>query len=228
MGEMMNAALLNYDLEPVQNPTLSDIATKLLTSISDMQDPGSQNLALVQEVLAYASEAEQQLADQKQRISHLESLAVTDELTGLLNRRGFQEALDRTLAEAARYDETGLLAFIDLDGFKDVNDTHGHEAGDDVLRAVADCLIEELRSTDYVARLAGDEFVLLFVRADRAARERALALRSKLNRLMVPYRGDLIRVRASMGIQTYGKTSAASDLLRRADKAMYRDKEARA
>ncbi|MBN4046463.1 GGDEF domain-containing protein [bacterium AH-315-P15] len=195
--------------------------------MSQTEKPGSKNWRLLQEMLAYAAEAEQQLAEQKVRINHLESLAVTDHLTGLLNRRGFQEALDRALADAARHDERGLIAFIDLDRFKPINDKYGHEAGDEVLRAVADTLIEGVRTTDYMARLAGDEFVILFVRAERAARERALAIKSRLNRLSVPYRGDLILVKASMGIQAYGTASTAEDLLRRADKAMYRDKETR-
>jgi len=222
MSETLASATINYD-QPGPN-SVGAIASQLLSSKALPEETGSKNWGLIQEMLAYAAEAEQQLADQQDRIDHLESLAQTDELTGLLNRRGFQESLDRAMSEAARHDERGLVAFIDLDKFKPVNDKHGHHAGDEVLRAVADLLIDEVRSTDYVARLAGDEFVILFTRAERAARERALAIKDKLNSLMVPIEGNLIRVKASMGIQTYGKTSRADDLMRRADKAMYRDK----
>ncbi len=225
MGEMLTNTLVGLD--PLETRNVGEITTNLLNSMSRTEKPGSKNWRLLQEMLSYAAEAEQQLADQKVRIDQLESLAVTDHLTGLLNRRGFQGALDRALADAARYEERGLIAFIDLDKFKPINDKYGHEAGDEVLRAVGDTLIEGVRTTDYVARLAGDEFVILFVRADRAARERALALKSSLNRLAVPYRGDLILVKASMGIQAYGNASTAGDLMRRADKAMYRDKETR-
>ncbi len=225
MGEMLTNTLVGLD--PRETESVGEITSRLLNSMSQSEKPGSKNWRLLQEMLAFAAEAEQQLAEQKVRIDHLESLAVTDHLTGLLNRRGFQEALDRALAEAARHDGRGLIAFIDLDRFKPINDKFGHEAGDEVLRAVADTLIEGVRNTDYVARMAGDEFVILFVRAERAARERALAIKSRLNRLIVPYDGDLILVKASMGIQAYGKTSTADDLMRRADKAMYRDKETR-
>ncbi len=225
MGEMLTSALVGID--PHSNTSVGEITSHLLRSMEDPETTGEKNWRLIQDMLAFAAEAEQQLADQRERIHHLESLAQTDELTGLLNRRGFQEALDRALSEAERHDERGLIAFIDLDKFKPVNDTHGHEAGDEVLRAVADTLIDGVRSTDYVARMAGDEFVILFARAERPARERALAIKQKLNSLLVPYQGSLIRVGASMGIQTYGKTSTAEDLLRRADKAMYRDKAER-
>lgn len=222
MGEMLTTAPVIVD--PQNTTSVGEIASHLLRSMNRPEETGSKNWQLIQEMLAYAAEAEQQLADQQDRIDQLESLAQTDHLTGLLNRRGFQEALDRALSEASRHDEGGLVAFIDLDKFKPINDQYGHQAGDDILRAVADTLIDGVRSTDYVARLAGDEFVVLFTRAERAARERALDIKDRLNSLLVPYEGNLIRVGASMGIQTYGNTSTAEDLLRRADKAMYRDK----
>ena len=226
MVEMLTEQLIGtQDFEPVNVGAITD---QLLKSFDRAGLVHTKSWDLVQDMLAFAAHAEQRLAEQSERINQLESIAVTDELTGLLNRRGFQDALDRALSDAARHDEQGLVAFIDLDRFKAINDTHGHEAGDIVLRAVADLLIEEVRTSDYVARLAGDEFVILFVRADHCARARALAIKSRLNRLMVPYRGNLLRVKASMGIQNYGKTSTANDLMCRADKAMYRDKAQRA
>ncbi len=76
-------------------------------------------------------DAERQMVQQRDRIMYLERLTMTDELTGLLNRRGFQAQLRRALAAADRYEERGLLAYVDLDGFKPVNDTYGHAAGDD-------------------------------------------------------------------------------------------------
>ena len=222
MGELLTQVMLGHEHHDATS--VSEITSRLLRTMDGQDETGGKNWQLIQEMLTYAAEAEQQLSDQQDRIDQLESLAHTDHLTGLLNRRGFHNALDRVLSEAARHDERGLIAFIDLDQFKPINDQHGHTAGDEVLRNVADTLIAGVRSTDYVARLAGDEFVVLFARAERAARERALLLKDMLNGLLVPYDGNLIRVGASMGIQTYGKTSTAEDLLRRADKAMYRDK----
>jgi diguanylate cyclase (GGDEF)-like protein/PAS domain S-box-containing protein len=94
----------------------------------------------------------------------LRHLADHDDLTGLINRRRFQEDLERHLAEGRRYGMTGALLVLDLDDFKAVNDTHGHSAGDAVLRAVADVLRSRLRGSDIVARLGGDEFAVLLPR----------------------------------------------------------------
>ena len=90
--------------------------------------------ALVTEMLNFAAQAEQRIAEQDARIHRLESLSMTDELTGLLNRRGFSFGLKRALQSARRHSEEGILAFIDLDNFKSINDTYGHEAGDLILR----------------------------------------------------------------------------------------------
>jgi diguanylate cyclase (GGDEF)-like protein/PAS domain S-box-containing protein len=102
----------------------------------------------------------------------LRHLADHDDLTGLLNRRRFQEELRRHLAEGRRYGLTGALLVLDLDDFKAVNDTHGHSAGDRVLCDVADALRSRLRETDIVARLGGDEFAVLLPRETPEAAER--------------------------------------------------------
>jgi hypothetical protein len=115
----------------------------------------------VQDILAYVAEKEQSLADLRGRVAELERLLEADELTGLLNRRGFETAAHRALAHAARYNETGVLALIDLDRFKHVNDAHGHAAGDAALRLIGQVLAESIRATDYAARLSGDEFAIL-------------------------------------------------------------------
>src|ERR687895_1654725 len=106
----------------------------------------------------------------------LRHLADHDDLTGLINRRRFQEELRRHLAEGRRYGLTGALLVLDLDGFKEVNDNHGHSAGDRVLCGVADALRSRLRTTDIVARLGGDEFAVLLPR--ETAQEAELVCRS--------------------------------------------------
>ncbi len=180
---------------------------------------------VIRRALDYASEAEQRISELSARVKLLESLAVTDELTGLLNRRGFQDMLYRNLASATRHNETGVLAFIDLDEFKQINDTYGHAAGDAVLRKIGQFLRRNIRTTDYAARLGGDEFALLYVRGEHArARERARELNEKLNGLVVPWEGHSIEVRASIGMASYDKDSTAMELLDLADRAMYRDK----
>lgn len=177
---------------------------------------------------AAAAEAERRLAAQQARIRYLESLSVTDELTGLLNRRGFEEELARTLARARRRRETGLLVLCDLDRFKAVNDGHGHPAGDAVLRAVAALLCRRTRRSDRVARTGGDEFAVLMPACDAAAARRRLArLAMQVNALEVAHAGASIAVAASFGSAAYGPETAAEALVFLADRALYRGKAPR-
>ena len=102
--------------------------------------------ALLEQVFAYVTEAERRIAELNQRVGALQSLTMTDELTGLLNRRGFTEQLRRALAGAQRYGYHGLVVYCDLDGFKSINDTHGHAAGDAALRHVGKILERSVRA----------------------------------------------------------------------------------
>ncbi len=183
----------------------------------------------VSRALAAARDAERRIAGHRQRISELERLAVTDELTGLLNRRGFEGALHHALAATGRYEDHGVLVYVDLDGFKPINDTYGHAAGDEVLRQVARILLENVRQTDYVGRLGGDEFAVLLTRtAWRDGLKRAEGLERVMNDNFVGWQGRLIALRASLGFQAYGPKDDGGDLLSRADDAMYKTKRLRA
>ena len=185
--------------------------------------------ALLEQALALLSAAEKRLADQRDRIAYLETMAMTDVLTNLPNRREFEHTLLRTLATARRYVESGALAFIDLDNFKTVNDTLGHEAGDCVLVHVAELLSENVRAADLAARLGGDEFVVLMVRtAPEEAIKRARELQSVVNNSYATFDATRIYVRASFGTVPYGPDSEAAELLNQADEAMYQDKKYRA
>ncbi len=173
-------------------------------------------------------DAERRMAQQHDRIVYLERLSLTDELTGLLNRRGFQAQLRRALAAADRYDENGVLAYVDLDGFKPVNDTYGHAAGDEVLRQVARVLNDNVRDTDCVGRMGGDEFAILLTRTSpRDGVKRARWLENLLNATVVNWQGRNIALRASFGFQRYGPKDNEHDLLKRADSAMYNTKRLR-
>ena len=181
--------------------------------------------ALLNDLLDAAAAMEQQLMDQRDRIDQLESLSITDELTGLLNRRGFHIEIDRALARARRADERGLLVVCDLDHFKSVNDRFGHLAGDEVLRAVARALVGCTRQSDYLARLGGDEFAVLMTDTQP---QRALRLANKLsdrlNGLVVTWQNVEIPVSASLGGHPYSKEITAEHLRILADQAMYRRK----
>ncbi len=179
----------------------------------------------LRQVLAYASRMEQQLIEQQQRIAYLESLSVTDELTGLNNRRGLLQGLERVLAEARRYDENGVLAFIDLDHFKMINDRFGHDAGDAVLRHVAVRLSANIRATDLIGRIGGDEFIVILTRTnlENGRRRVRTLLREALDGGFA-YNGVQLPVSASTGIVAYGPSSQAAALIVEADKAMYHNK----
>ena len=121
-----------------------------------------------------------QLEASRARITELEARIDIDPLTDILNRRGFERELKRSLAYVKRYGTSAALIYLDLDGFKPVNDRHGHAAGDAVLKAVAAALVRSVRASDVVARIGGDEFaVLLWNVTGPAAAAKAAGARNR-------------------------------------------------
>ena len=155
--------------------------------------------------------------------------ASLDSLTGLPNRSAFEVQLAAVCeAHSGQPHRFGLL-FLDLDDFKEVNDTHGHAMGDEVLRATAAVMRETLRDTDTVARLGGDEFVVLLMTLrdpDRDIRTVANALEDELARPRV-VNGVRLRIRSSVGWVLHDGGTGAQDLLKQADAAMYQHKRSR-
>ena len=153
--------------------------------------------------------------------------ATHDLLTALPNRALIRERLVNALQRSQRQGLSVALLFIDLDGFKLVNDTHGHQAGDALLKQVASRLMEQVRPGDTVARLAGDEFVVLCEQLEQPATISALAERiNEAMRQPVDFNGTQLFVTASIGIAVgHGSTHSADDLLRSADTAMYEVKQ---
>lgn len=186
------------------------------------------SLRLLDDLLTAAAEAEQTLALQRARIRYLESLSVTDELTGLLNRRGFELELSRALARARRQNESGLLVMCDLNSFKAINDTYGHPAGDAILRAVGKVLKRNTRESDYVARVGGDEFAVIMTQTSLPQSEQlAEKLSGLVNGLTVPWNDVTLTAAASFGIATYNRLSQADTLLFLVDQDLYRHKTPR-
>ena len=159
------------------------------------------------------------------RLAHL---AAHDPLTGLANRTLFADRLDRALARARREGRPGALLLLDLDGFKAINDAHGHAAGDHALVAVAERLRGCVREVDTVVRLGGDEFSVVLDGVDAAAEARRVAKRIRAA-LAEPLRldgGAPLALSASIGVAVFAGWEAPADLLRRADGAMYAAKRA--
>ncbi|WP_296250741.1 putative bifunctional diguanylate cyclase/phosphodiesterase [Pseudomonas sp. UBA4194] len=158
----------------------------------------------------------------------LEYQAVTDPLTGLLNRRGFYQAVESALVRNERTEKAQALLYLDLDGFKRINDGHGHDAGDRALRWVAEQLKDALRPYDIVARMGGDEFTTLLDNLDYP--EQAAKVAEKLmERIAMSLKIDGLDISlgVSIGIATYPDCGGNLDsLLRAADIAMYAAKQA--
>lgn len=166
---------------------------------------------------------------QRELESRLQLMAHADPLTGLANRSLFYDRLERALSLAQRHTGHIALIYIDLDDFKQVNDTQGHEAGDIVLRTVAMRLRRLIRDSDTVARIGGDEFVILLL--DVPDRDAALVVAHKAEeavRMSIEVRpAQFAHIGASIGVSLSPQHgSSAEALLRAADAAMYRVKHA--
>jgi diguanylate cyclase (GGDEF)-like protein len=180
---------------------------------------------LMEQAVGLISDLQRQLGAQRDRIAYFESLATRDSLTGLLNRRGLDEQLRRILAEARRHDERGVVIFVDLDGFRAVNHTMGHHAGDAMLRHLADLLTANVRESDIVARIGGDEFVVALVKtAPEEAESRSLRLQMLANNSKFGFAGARIPLCASFGYAPYRSGDNPLEVFTRADAAMYRNK----
>jgi diguanylate cyclase (GGDEF)-like protein len=163
-----------------------------------------------------------------ERLVVAETLADRDTLTPTANRRAFMRELHRTMSEVERYALEAAVLYIDLDGFKSINDTHGHAAGDAVLRQVGRLLVESVRESDVVGRIGGDEFAIILNHAPAdEARAKARSLAQEIDRASAPHAGVSHRVKASIGVHAIAAVEDPEIALARADEAMYADKYAR-
>ena len=157
-----------------------------------------------------------------------EYMAHHDALTGLPNRNLFNDRMEQALARSRRNNNRVALLFLDLDGFKTINDKMGHEAGDEALKEIARRFQAVLRETDTLARIGGDEFVLLAADLDEPAEDRARTLAAKCIDAVstqLCLRDTLCQIGVSIGIALSDGTNSADSLLSEADKAMYKAKQ---
>ncbi|MBC7281189.1 GGDEF domain-containing protein [Hoeflea sp.] len=159
------------------------------------------------------------------RSQSLEHAAVTDSLTGMFNRRYFDDALSEYLSAFGRIDKPIGMVILDLDHFKIVNDTHGHDVGDKVLRQVADCLQIFTRYHDVVARLGGEEFAILSPNiTERQLFNLSDRIRQAVADLNVQSGNVTLKVTVSAGLAIWNGVESGEELFRRADKQLYEAK----
>ncbi len=170
--------------------------------------------------------AEERLQEQARQIETQATAARTDALTGLANRRALDDVLARRLFEFQQLSQPFWMMMLDVDHFKRFNDTHGHQAGDEVLRGVARVLRANAQTADLVARYGGEELVVVFAAPLAAATQKADRIRQAIEDARFRFEGIELRVTVSVGIAEIAAREDVAGLLRRADEALYTSKNA--
>jgi diguanylate cyclase (GGDEF)-like protein len=185
-------------------------------------------LAPAAPLLAEIERLKREVAIARARVAELEARADVDSQLDILNRRGFERELERARAHLQRYGTQAALMFIDLDGFKAINDHYGHGVGDAVLKAVVRELSAHVRASDIIGRLGGDEFGVLIWRVDEAqAGAKARELEILIGGVAVMHGQARIQAAASVGTAPLLAGSSATEIIAAADRAMYLRKEQR-
>ena len=185
------------------------------------------NLSDSEALAAEIARLRDEVARLQGRVDQLDQMAHQDVLIGLPNRRGFMRQLGQLIARINRYDDLAAMLFIDVDGLKLINDSCGHQAGDEALMFVAELLVRGVRSSDYVARIGGDEFGILLEHADESvAAETASRLVSQIAGCEFCYEGSCLPLSVAIGFSLIAKGDSSEEVIQRADLAMYAEKAA--
>jgi len=178
-------------------------------------------------LMAEVEQLRTELEDARSRIGFLEKLVDEDPLVPVVNRRAFVRELTRMMAFAQRYGVPASIVYFDINGMKRINDTYGHAAGDAVLVTIAKVLLENVRTTDVVGRLGGDEMGVLLIQADQALADRkAGELATLIEERPTPWQGTSIHVTVACGAHAFVPGDTAGEIIEAADRAMYRHKTA--
>lgn len=185
------------------------------------------NLDELKIIIFHASEWRKMIEEVKEK-RIFQEMALLDGLTQVYNRRYFDELLRREAGRAARYKHKFSLLLIDVDDFKKYNDKYGHQAGDEALRVVANCLVHETRATDFVARYGGEEFAVITPHTDKkyVSFMAARIARYVANKPIVVNDSVTASLSISIGVATFGEdTSKQEELVNLADQALYEAKK---
>ncbi|MFS2200162.1 GGDEF domain-containing protein [Pseudomonas sp. Pseusp3] len=170
---------------------------------------------------------EQEAQGYREHLEEQRQKALVDPLTGLPNRAAWSERLDHEVKQWQQHGNTLMLAMLDLDHFKRINDNYGHLAGDKVLKIIASVLRKRLRGTDFIARFGGEEFVLLMPSTLPAAGLKLLeSLRASIEACPFHFKGEPVTITVSIGMTAFRSGEHSDQVLKRADQALYRAKNA--
>ncbi|HVJ40880.1 MAG TPA: GGDEF domain-containing protein [Dongiaceae bacterium] len=179
----------------------------------------------LQTLLDEVSHLRDELDQTRKRIAHLEQLADEDAMLPISNRRAFVRELTRMISYAERYNSTGSVLYFDVNGMKEINDRYGHAAGDAALAHFARLLVENVRDTDVVGRLGGDEFGVILAQADeRQAQEKASTLVRIIDRSPFTWQGEELTLSCAVGIHQFLAQQSAETAITAADANMYKVK----
>ena len=180
----------------------------------------------IMNLMAEVDRLRQELERTKSRLETVEASADQDALVPVLNRRAFVREMTRIMSFGERYDLIASLIYLDLDGFKAINDTNGHAAGDAVLQHVARLISGHVRESDIVGRLGGDEFGVILAKADKPqATLKARSLAELLSAQPLAWQGKSLKLGCTIGVHTFKKGEDPATAMAEADKAMYAAKK---
>ena len=221
--EAIDLPTLKHSLEERLDGLLYTVSEHQKHRDSHEEEVAKRLLALTQKVADMEQEAQtfrDHLEEQRQK-------ALIDPLTGLSNRAGWTERLELEMARWQRYGGDLLLAVLDIDHFKRINDGYGHLAGDKVLKIIAGELAKRLRKTDFIARFGGEEFVLLIPSTPLEGGQQLLqTLLDGVEECPFHFRGERVTITLSAGLTAFASEETSSEIFERADQALYRAKGA--
>lgn len=198
---------------------------------SDTLDLGDETIPeeaqdAIKQLISEIKSLREEIEANNDRIAELETLADRDPLVPVVNRRAFVREISRAKAYAERYGGTNCLLYLDIDRMKQLNDLHGHATGDAALMTLADILQQNVRASDLVGRLGGDEFGILLAQAGRkTAEEKAARLQELIKQAKIKLTDGTTSISATFGVIEITSEMSATDALEQADKVMYEHKQ---
>jgi diguanylate cyclase (GGDEF)-like protein len=231
-GKLDALGTLQSETRPIAGPLpLADVSVEQVTPTALSSSPSSlvaqpdwppAARALVDTLMRENEALREQIQQQALHLQSAQGQADSDVLTPTLNRRAFLREVHRAMADCRRYGEEACLLYLDMDGFKSINDAHGHSAGDAALIYVAETLNASVREGDSVGRIGGDEFAILLRHADlKASRIKAMKLEAELIMGTFEYNGLYLKTGGSFGVRAYAGQASAEAWMSEADAAMF-------